>query len=328
MANKALIVNQKGEVLLLRDAGSADHTNIQGRYGCPGGRMDHGETPRDCLLRELQEEVGLMSEDVVVESVVHVDLWGRRGDVVNEPIVGVFYVCRLVGEPEIVLSDEHDDFVWVDMRRSIDLPVTEAMRRAFEAYRAHEGIVVAADASIKGHEGYGMVQVVTGNGKGKTTSAIGQVVRTVGAGKKAAVVFFDKGGEHYMERSVLEQLGVPWFAFGRDRIDPVTGRFDFSVTEEDLQLGRDGLVKARELMEAGEVDLLVLDEINSTTDLGMVSEEEGLALMTSKPEKVELVMTGRNAPDAFMEQAHLVTEMRLRKHYFYSGVKAREGLDF
>lgn len=177
-------------------------------------------------------------------------------------------------------------------------------------------------------QGYGFVQLFTGNGKGKTTAAIGEVVRSVGAGKRAAVIFFDKGGTHYSERTMLEQLGVPWFAFGRGRIDPVTGRFDFSVTDEDQRLGREGMMKARALVELDKYDLLILDEINSSTDLGIVEESEVLALIEQKPDHVELVLTGRNAPQSFVDHAHLVTEMRLRKHYFYSGVKAREGLDF
>jgi len=184
------------------------------------------------------------------------------------------------------------------------------------------------DERIKGHKGYGLIQVVTGDGKGKTTSALGQAMRTSGAGKRAAIIFFDKGGDHYSERSELEKLDIDWFAYGRDRIDPKTGAFDFSVTDEDKRLGSEGLEKVRELMLAGAHDLIVLDEINSSTDLGFCSEVEVLKLMDAKPETLELVLTGRNAPTSFKEKAHLVTEVKLVKHYFYSGVKAREGLDF
>ena len=75
-------------------------------------------------------------------------------------------------------------------------------------------------------------------------------------------------------------------------------------------------------------DLVVLDEINSTTDLKMLSVESVLSVLDEKPDGTEIVLTGRNAPDAFVDRAHLVTEMRLRKHYFYSGVQAREGIDY
>jgi cob(I)alamin adenosyltransferase len=197
-----------------------------------------------------------------------------------------------------------------------------------EMYRKIEGIVVAADDKIKGRQGYGLIQLFTGNGKGKTTAAIGEAVRAAGAGKKVAVIFFDKGGEHYSERAMLETLGIEWFAYGRDRIDAVTGRFDFSVTDEDKALGSQGLNKAREILASNHYDLLVLDEINSSTDLGFLSEQEVLSLLDIKTDKIELVLTGRNVPQSFIDRAHLVTDMRLRKHYFYSGVKAREGLDY
>ena len=184
------------------------------------------------------------------------------------------------------------------------------------------------DERVKGHEGYGLIQVVTGDGKGKTTSAIGSVIRTIGAGKKAAFIYFDKGGEHYMERKVFDKLGVEWHAFGRDRIDPKTGRFDFSITEQDRELGRAGLVKAREIIQSDLYDLLVLDEINSSCSLGFVDEAEVLALLEEKPDRLEMILTGRNAPESFKVKAHLVSEVVLRKHYFYSGVKAREGIDY
>lgn len=194
------------------------------------------------------------------------------------------------------------------------------------------------DERVKGHKGYGLIQVVTGDGKGKTTSAIGSVVRTIGAGKKAVFLYFDKGGEHYMERKVFDALAVAdyerglgrveWFAFGRDRIDPKSGRFDFFVTDEDRALGHNALAKIRELFAVDDLDLLVLDEVNSSCALGFVDEAEVLKLLDQKPDRLELILTGRNAPESFKQKAHLVSEVVLRKHYFYSGVKAREGIDF
>ena len=187
------------------------------------------------------------------------------------------------------------------------------------------------DERVKGHTGYGLIQLVTGNGKGKTTSTIGQAIRTVGAGKRAAFVFFDKGGDHYMERNVFDEYfngKIDWWAFGRDRINPVSGRFDFSVTEEDKKLGENGLEKVRELFALGSYDLVVLDEVNSSTDLGFLDEQAVLDLLDEKPDHVEVILTGRNAPNSFKHKAHLVTNAMLEKHYFYSGVKAREGLDF
>lgn len=184
------------------------------------------------------------------------------------------------------------------------------------------------DERIKGRQGFGLVQVFTGNGKGKTTAALGEAVRAVGAGKKVGIVYFDKGGNtHYFERLMLPKLGIDFVATGRDRIDPVTNRFDFSIQQIDRDEASRGLVEARRMFREG-YDMIVLDELSSTTDLGMVALDEALALIAEKPDATELVITGRNAPQAFLDAAHLVTEMALKKHYFYSGVKAREGLDY
>ncbi len=184
------------------------------------------------------------------------------------------------------------------------------------------------DERIKGRKGLGLVQVFTGNGKGKTTASLGEVIRAVGAGKRATIIYFDKGGTtHYSERAVLERLGIPYVATGRDRIDPVTGRFDFSIQPIDKEEAERGLAAVRQMFTDG-YDLIVLDEVNSTTDLGMMSVEEVLAVLDTKPDMTEVVLTGRNAPQAFLDRAHLVTEMGLKKHYFYSGVPAREGIDY
>jgi cob(I)alamin adenosyltransferase len=184
------------------------------------------------------------------------------------------------------------------------------------------------DERIKGRKGLGLVQVFTGNGKGKTTAALGEAIRAVGAGKRAAMIYFDKGGtSHYSERVILDRLGIPYVATGRDRIDPVSGRFDFSIQPIDKEEARRGLDAARQMFTEG-YDLIILDEVNSTTDLGMMSVEEVLMVLDTKPDATELVLTGRNAPRVFLDRAHLVTEMTLHKHYFYSGVAAREGIDY
>lgn len=339
VAQKALLVDPRGQVLFLRLNEERGGVAREHRWDLPGGRMDERETPLETLARELHEELGVPI-DVSKATPFFVDLWGVGGDTQGQPVVAMFWIVR-VGELDVRISDEHAGHEWFDPRH----PTPDDFRRSvmrvqdiLEAYREREGIVVASDDGIKGHAGYGLIQLFTGNGKGKTTAALGEVMRAVGAGKRAAVVFFDKGGEHYLERKVLDQLAVEdherglgrveWFAFGRDRIDPSTGRFDFSVTDEDRRLGQEGLMKARTLVESDQYDLLVLDEINSSTDLGITTEAELLALLNSKCGRTEVILTGRNAPKSFIDRAHLVSEMRLRKHYFYSGVKARDGLDY
>lgn len=184
-----------------------------------------------------------------------------------------------------------------------------------------------ADETIKGKQGFGLIQIFTGNGKGKTTAATGEMIRAIGAGKKVGVVYFDKGGDsHYSERDILRSIGVIVIPTGRDRID-ASGRFDFSIQQIDKDEAARGLQEVQRLFDEA-FDLVVMDEINSTTDLGMILVEEVLALIDRKPEQTELVLTGRNAPQLFLDRAHLMTEMQLHKHYFYSGVKAREGIDY
>lgn len=326
VANKAFLVNPQGKILLIRYAPEGDHVNSAGKLDIPGGRMDAREHPLEGLAREVKEEVGI-EIDSSRARVFHTDLWGVRGDVENEPIIGIFYAVS-IQEESIVLSDEHKEFIWYDPRTQAPDGLTDAVRQAIDVYRNVEGIVSVSDETIKGREGFGLIQVLTGNGKGKTTAALGEATRAHAVGKKVAFVYFDKGGEtHYSERKILDQLGITYVATGRDRIDPITGRFDFSIQEIDKQEAMRGIKEAQRFMDEA-YDMMILDEINSTVSLGMLAEQDVLSLLEKKPEHLELVMTGRNAPDAFFKKAHLITEMRLRKHYFYSGVPAREGLDY
>ncbi len=186
------------------------------------------------------------------------------------------------------------------------------------------------DERIKGRQGYGLIQLIHGHGKGKTTSALGLAIRCAGAGKRVLMVYFDKGGNtHYSERAVLDGIdAIDHVVTGRDRIDPVTGRFDFAILDIDKEEARRGLEGVKEAVMATEYDLVVLDEINSTVDLGMLDEENVLEVLRLKGENIEIMMTGRNPPQGFLDAAHLITEMKLERHYFYSGVQAREGLDY
>ena len=186
------------------------------------------------------------------------------------------------------------------------------------------------DERIKGRQGYGLIQLIHGHGKGKTTAALGQAVRCAGAGKRVMIVYFDKGGTtHYNERCIIDQIdGIDYVATGRDRIDPVTNRFDFSITDEDREQAKLGIAAAKEAMMSGVYDLVILDEINSTQNLGMLTIEDVLVALRAKAEMTEVVLTGRNPAQEFIDAAHLVTEMQLQRHYFYSGVAARVGLDY
>ena len=181
-----------------------------------------------------------------------------------------------------------------------------------------------------------MLQVFTGDGKGKTTAALGTAFRALAKGKRVGIVYFDKGGTHYSERDVLDWCAsqnypsggsIRYVATGLDRIDPDTGRFRFGVTEEDIAEARRGLAVARQML-SGEYDLVILDEFNSSLLLQMIPDADGRALLDTKPEGMECICTGRGAPEWLKERADLVTEMTLVKHYFYQGASAREGLDY
>jgi len=178
---------------------------------------------------------------------------------------------------------------------------------------------------------WGLIQIYTGNGKGKTSAALGVALRAAATGHHVAIVSFDKGGSsHYSERNIIrERLPmIDLYPVGRDRIDPVSNRFDFSIVDADRQEGERGIAIVRQLYDGHCHDLIVLDEICSSASLGIVSESSVLAILDQKPKDIELILTGRNASSTILERADLVTEMCAVKHYFDRGVSAREGLDF
>lgn len=171
-----------------------------------------------------------------------------------------------------------------------------------------------------------MIQLYTGDGKGKTTAALGLVLRAVGAGKSVAIIQFDKGGKRYSERKALERFPeVKIFVTGLDRRQG--NGFRMGVTDEDKREGERGLAILDDVLKQN-FDLIVLDEINTSTSLGIVDEQRVLDILKNLPEGVEIVLTGRNAPQSFIDLADLVSEIKMIKHYFYKGVSAREGLDY
>ena len=168
----------------------------------------------------------------------------------------------------------------------------------------------------------GYVQVYTGDGKGKTTAAIGLAVRAAGAGLKVLLAQFIKG-RHYPEIAALERFA--------DRITVRQygcGRFIMGKpSPEDIAAARRGLVELRALVPGGEYDVVILDEANCAVAYGLFRVDELLELIDSRPDCVEIVVTGRGAHEALLARADLVTEMRDAKHYFDQGVKARHGIE-
>jgi cob(I)alamin adenosyltransferase len=169
----------------------------------------------------------------------------------------------------------------------------------------------------------GLVQIYTGNGKGKTTAALGLSLRAAGRGLKVFIAQFVKG-MFYGELEALERFApqITLHQYGRKcfiRDEP---------TEEDVRLAREGWQEIQNVLKSEKCDLLILDEIGIAIHYRLISLEEVEELLRSRPDSVELVLTGRKIPEALYEQADLVTEMREIKHYYNAGVQARKGIEF
>jgi len=170
----------------------------------------------------------------------------------------------------------------------------------------------------------GLVEIFTGNGKGKTSAALGVVMRALGHGLKAHIVYFMKGDYPYGERNTLAQLpNVSFESFGHEYfIDPQ------NVKAEEREQARQALAAARRAISSGDFDLVVLDELNLAIAWKLLDINEVIRLIAQKPANVELILTGRQADERLIERADLVTEMVEVKHPLQKGVKARKGFDY
>jgi cob(I)alamin adenosyltransferase len=168
----------------------------------------------------------------------------------------------------------------------------------------------------------GYVQIYTGDGKGKTTAALGSALRASGHGMRTYIGQFLKGQQYGELDALRDHPCVTVEQYG----DPRCIRRE-EVTPEHVAQAQRGLERARAAMLSGEYDIVVLDEVNVTIWFGLLSIEDVLALLDEKPERVEVILTGRRAPQALIERADLVTEMREVKHYYTQGVAARDGIE-
>lgn len=170
----------------------------------------------------------------------------------------------------------------------------------------------------------GLVQVYTGNGKGKTTASLGLVFRALGHGLRIYVMQFMKGQTVYGELESAKQFS------GQLVIEQV-GRAQFvkqgKQTGEDRKLAQEAFARARALVSSGAYDLVVLDELNCAVDFALVELDAVKVMIHGKPAHTELVITGRNAHPDIVELADLVTEMREIKHYYHAGQPARTGIE-
>lgn len=172
--------------------------------------------------------------------------------------------------------------------------------------------------------GAGLVQVYTGDGKGKTTAAVGQAVRAVGAGKRVAFVQFVKGGARSSELSVLEGAGVN---VQRPAVRS-TGLLAEGLTDDDRDAAAEAWAIASQILVGFDYDLVVLDELNVAMRYGLVDESVVLDALAARPARMDVVLTGRGASDALIKRADLVTEMVAIKHPFEKGVSARKGIEY
>lgn len=184
--------------------------------------------------------------------------------------------------------------------------------------------LIPKGTELGGKNRKGMVQVFTGNGKGKTSAALGMVLRAVGHDLKVFVVFFMKGKYPYGEFSTLAKLpNVDVASFG---FKCLTDRSN--IKSEEVEQAKMALSAAREAMLSGNYDLVVLDEVNVAVDYKLLELDEVVRLIQEKPENVELVLTGRYAHPKLIELADLATEMVKLKHPYDKGITARKGIEY
>lgn len=169
----------------------------------------------------------------------------------------------------------------------------------------------------------GIVLLYTGDGKGKTTAALGAAMRAVGHGKRVVVIQFMKG-RRYGELNTAERLdGFTMEQYGRDEfVDPD------NPEPIDRELAGKGWERAKELAAEEGIDMLVLDELNIAVSFGLIAIEEVIDFIKNKPSRLDLILTGRYAPEEMIELADTVTEMREIKHHYQAGIQSRKGIEY
>lgn len=173
----------------------------------------------------------------------------------------------------------------------------------------------------------GCVQIYTGNGKGKTTAAVGLAVRAAGSGYKVYMVQFLKSSQTgELESAKKLQPNFQIFRFGKER------GFFWTLTDEEKQEAKKEVQSAYEFclgaLKEKQCNILIMDEIMGAMKNGLVSEEQLLELIDNKPQDMELILTGRDVTKEIMDRADLVTEMKEVKHYYSKGIPARKGIEY
>ena len=167
----------------------------------------------------------------------------------------------------------------------------------------------------------GYIQVYTGNGKGKTTASFGLALRAAGAGKRVFIGQFVKG-MHYSELDIIPKLEtIEIRQYGRDCF------IKKEPSESDIRCAKEGLAEMAEILKSGKYDVVIMDEANIALFYKLFSFEELKQAVCNRAEGVEVIITGRYAPQELIDMADLVTEMREIKHYYTKGVEARTGIE-
>jgi len=169
----------------------------------------------------------------------------------------------------------------------------------------------------------GLVQVYTGSGKGKTTASLGLAFRASGRGLEVLMIQFLKPPENCGEHLAAEK--VPNFTILPLGLDHMVTKVP---REKDIMLAKEALNIAKDKIYSGEYDLVILDEINNAMSWKLLDPQDVIDMLKGRPPNIEIVLTGRGAPDCIKDYADLVTEMTLIKHPFNKGVKARKGIEY
>lgn len=170
----------------------------------------------------------------------------------------------------------------------------------------------------------GLIIIYTGNGKGKTTAALGQALRTAGHGMKVCIIQFIKGSWHYGELNAIRRFD--------DLIDfHVMGKgftWKSENLEKDKKIARKGWQMAQAAIGSGQYQLVILDELTYLANYNMIDTQEIVKAIAAKPESLHVVITGRSAPQELLDIADLVTEMKAVRHPYELGIKAQKGIEF
>jgi cob(I)alamin adenosyltransferase len=181
-------------------------------------------------------------------------------------------------------------------------------------------------SSVSSNEAFnqGLVEIFTGDGKGKTSAALGTALRALGHKLRVHIIFFMKGDYPYNERLILTQIpNVSFSCFGQDYlVDPK------NIKPKEKEQAKKGLDKAHEVIHSSSYDVVILDEINVAVGWKLLEIGEVLQLIKDKPKKVELILTGRYADPKLIDAADLVTNMVKVKHPYDKGINARGGIDY